>query len=130
MDRTGDWWQQAAGELAAAQTLLAAGHWAWACFTGQQAAEKALKATLEHFRAGRTGHNLNELCQALEAHTPVPQNVREACARLDRHYIPTRSPDAFASGAPVDQFLEVDARQALADAEAVMAHVGLLVGSA
>ena len=41
MDRSNDWLDQARGELAAARVLLTAGHWAWCCFTSQQAAEKA-----------------------------------------------------------------------------------------
>jgi HEPN domain-containing protein len=95
MDRSNDWLAQARGEQEAARHLLAGGHWAWSCFTSQQAAEKALKGALERFRAGRAGHNLNELRQALEIHTPVPVPVQEACARLNRFYIPTRYPDAL-----------------------------------
>ena len=39
MDRSPDWLSQARGELAAARDLLPGGHWAWCCFTSQQAAE-------------------------------------------------------------------------------------------
>jgi HEPN domain-containing protein len=128
VDRSTDWLSQARGELAAARHLLAGGHWAWCCFTCQQAAEKALKAGLEHFRDGRMGHNLNDLRQGLEAHVTVPLAVQEACARLNRYYIPTRYPDAFPSGAPVAQFLEADATSALADAEEVTQFVGATLG--
>jgi len=129
MDRSDDWLGQGRAELAAARDLFAAGHWAWCCFTSQQAAEKALKGALEHFRAGRPGHNLNELRQALEVHATVPTPIQEACARLNRHYIPTRYPDAFPSGMPVAQFFEPDAREALADAEEVIRFVGATLGS-
>src|SRR4051812_35052152 len=90
LDRSSDWLEQARRELAAARDLLAGGHWAWCCFTSQQAAEKALKAGLEHFRVGRGGHNLNDLRQSLAAHVAVPVAVQAACARLNRFYIPTR----------------------------------------
>lgn len=129
VDRSDDWLGQARGELAAARDLLAGGHWAWCCFTSQQAAEKALKGALEHFHAGRLGHNLNELRESLEAHTAVPTPIQEACARLNRHYIPTRYPDAFPSGSPVAQFFERDAQEALADAEEVIQFVGSTLGS-
>jgi HEPN domain-containing protein len=129
VDRSDDWLGQGRGELAAARDLLVGGHWAWCCFTCQQAAEKALKAALEHFRAGRPGHNLNELRQAVEAHTAVPVAIQDACARLNRFYIPTRYPDAFPSGMPVDQFFERDAREALADAEEMIQFVGAALGS-
>jgi HEPN domain-containing protein len=129
VDRSSDWLGQGRGELAAARDLLTGGHWAWCCFTSQQAAEKALEAALEHFRAGRTGHNLNELRQALEAHVAVPMPIQEACARLNRYYIPTRYPDAFPSGMPVEQFFEPDATEAVADAEEVIRFVGATLGS-
>jgi HEPN domain-containing protein len=129
VDRSDDWLGQGRGELAAARDLLTGGHWAWCCFTCQQAAEKALKAVLEHFRVGRTGHNLNELRQAVEVHMAVPIAIQEGCARLNRYYIPTRYPDAFPSGMPVEQFFERDAREALADAEEVIQFVGTTLGS-
>jgi HEPN domain-containing protein len=88
-----------------------------------------LKAGLEHFQDGRMGHNLNDLRQGLEAHVTVPLPIQEACARLNRYYIPTRYPDAFPSGAPVAQFLEADARGALTDAEEVIRFVGATLGS-
>jgi len=129
VDRSADWLEQAEGELAAARDLFTAGHWAWCCFTSQQAAEKALKAALEHFRTGRGGHNLNELCQSVEAHTTVPKRIQDACARLNRFYIPTRYPDAFPSGAPIQQFFDSDAQEALSDAEEVVRFVVSLIGS-
>lgn len=129
MDRSGDWYGQAMGELAAARDLLAGSHWAWCCFTCQQAAEKALKAALEHVRDYQPGHNLNDLRRAVEAHMAVPTTVRDACARLNRYYIPTRYPDAFPSGTPIAQFFEPDARQALTDAEEVIRFVGTTLGS-
>jgi len=39
---------------------------------------------------------------------------------LNRYDISTRSPDAFDQGAPVDQFFEGDAQEALRDAEIVI----------
>jgi HEPN domain-containing protein len=128
VDRSSDWLGQGQGELEAARTLLAGGHWAWCCFTSHQAAEKGLKAALEHFRAPRAGHNLNDLRRAVDPYLPVPPAIQDACARLNRYYIPTRYPDAFPSGAPIDQFFEPDARQALADAEEVVRFVGAALG--
>ncbi|MCS7235148.1 MAG: HEPN domain-containing protein [Armatimonadota bacterium] len=120
MQRTWDWMREAEAELAAARTLYEAGHWAWCCFTCQQAAERALKAVCEHLRTPQTGHNLNLLLQAVADHVPIPDVVREGCARLNRHYVPTRYPNAFDRGVPAEQFFEADARQALRDAEEVV----------
>lgn len=83
----------------------------------------------EHFRTPQFGHNLNLLLQAVEAHTSVPESLQMACARLNRHYIPTRYPDAFDRGAPAEQFFEADACQAMADAEEVMEFATRLIAS-
>jgi len=40
MNRRFDWPLQSAAELHAAETLLKAGDFAWACFTAQQSAER------------------------------------------------------------------------------------------
>jgi hypothetical protein len=45
-------------------------------------AEKALKALGEHFRQDLFGHNLNLLLQGLQTFVSIPDEVRQACARL------------------------------------------------
>lgn len=120
MQRTEDWMREAEAELQAARDLMSLGHWSWCCFTCQQSAEKALKAIGEYFRQNLAGHNLNLLLHDLEIFVAIPENVRQACARLNRYYIPTRYPNAFDRGAPVDQFFEQDAREAVQDAELVL----------
>lgn len=129
MQRATDWLREAQAELDAARNLFEGRHWSWCCFTAQQAAEKALKAICEQLRSPQVGHNLNLLLQAIEAQGPVPPSVRTACGRLNRHYIPTRYPNSFDRGAPVDQFFEGDARQALEDATEVVALAQRAVGS-
>jgi HEPN domain-containing protein len=88
-----------------------------------------LKAICEHFRTPQFGHNLNLLLQAVAEHIAITEPLRMACARLNRYYIPTRYPDAFAQGAPADQFFEADARQALTDAEEVMSFAEDIIRS-
>ena len=120
MQRVEDWLKEAHAEHNAARDLFPGKHWSWCCFTCQQAVEKALKAVCEYFRTPQFGYNLNQLLQAVEEHATVYSSIQEACARLNRYYIPTRYPDAFSQGAPADQFFEADACQALADAEGVI----------
>jgi HEPN domain-containing protein len=129
MQRTQDWLREAEAELHAAQDLFAHGHWSWCCFTCQQAAEKALKALGEHFRSPQAGHNLNLLLQAVEVNVSISQRIRQACAHLNRYYIPTRYPNAFDRGAPAEQFFEADARQALDDVQEVVKFARGVVGS-
>ncbi len=129
MQRIEDWMREAEAELQAARDLLAHGHWSWCCFTCQQSAEKALKAIGEHFRQSLVGHNLNLLLRDLQAFIAIPENVRQACARLNRYYIPTRYPNAFDRGAPVDQFFERDAKEAVQDAELVLEFARSVIGT-
>ena len=120
MVRTTDWLGQAEAELKAAKDLLVTDNYAWCCFTSHQAAEKALKAILEHLRTRMLGHNLNELVEAVGRHITVEVDLKAACARLNRLYIPTRYPDAFVSGVPAEQYFQIDAEQAIEDAERVV----------
>lgn len=129
MRRVEDWLREAQAEFEAAQDLFAHRHWSWCCFTCQQATEKALKALGEYFREPQSGHNLNILVQALEAHTSIPEPIQKAASRLNHYYIPTRYPNAFDRGAPADQFFEMDAYQALEDTKEVMKFVQSLVGT-
>ena len=88
-----------------------------------------MKALGERFRQNLFGCNLNLLLQRLQVFVQIPDKVRQACARLNRYYIPTRYPNAFDRGAPVDQFFEHDAREAVRDAELVVQFAQNIVGS-
>jgi len=122
--------EQARGELKAARDLYATSNHAWCCFACQQAAEKALKAILEHYGSPTPGHNLLALASEASKFTKIPRKIESACRRLNRHYIPTRYPNAFPSGAPIHMFNEEDAREALKDAEEVVNFAGRVTGTA
>jgi HEPN domain-containing protein len=49
--------------------------------------------------------------------------LSEQAARLSRHYIPTRYPDAHASGAPSSHYTDADAAQAAEDVRVIDAAV-------
>lgn len=120
--------EQAKGELKAAKDLYSTSNYAWCCFTCQQAAEKALKAVLEHLGRPTPGHNLIALAEEISKHLEVPKEVRDACRILNRYYIPTRYPNAFPSGAPIHMFNEDDALEALKLAEAVLNYARQATG--
>lgn len=124
MLRWNDWLGQAREEFSAADWLLQGSRYAWCCFTSQQAAEKALKAVLDYHNVSHMGHNLLDLVGLVAAHAHIPSPLQDACRRLNRHYIPTRYPDAYPSGIPADQYGRSDAEQALEDARAVMEFAG------
>jgi HEPN domain-containing protein len=123
-DRARDWFRQAEHDCRHARTAAAAGDHDWACFAAQQAAEKALKALAERRGGEAWGHSLLALVGALGEVEPEIASLREAAIRLDRYYIQTRYPNGFDAGAPADYFLEADSRQAIVDAESVIAFVG------
>ena len=53
--------------------------------------------------------------------TVQPPEILVNYARmLDKHYIPTRYPNGFASGAPTDFYTEEEARNAIRNAEAIL----------
>jgi HEPN domain-containing protein len=51
MERSAGWLDQARGDLAHARNDLQDGFYDWACFSAQQAAEKAVKAVLHRMGA-------------------------------------------------------------------------------
>jgi HEPN domain-containing protein len=120
MRRPQDWLRQAELDLQAATDARDHGHYEWACFLAQQAGEKAVKSAHERTGAEAWGHSVAALLDELDG---VPSEALEAGKSLDRHYIPTRYPNAHPSGAPGDLYTERDARLALGDAKLVLDHV-------
>lgn len=129
MLRWEDWLTQAGDDQAAAADLLATKHWAWSCFACHQAAEKYLKAVLEVRRLPHEGHSLPALLNKLHdsLQQELPDGVYDACRALNRLYIPTRYPDAHQEGAPVDNYGERDARNAIRDLETLVEFLAPLV---
>lgn len=119
---------QAKGEFKAARDLFATSNYAWCCFACHQAAEKALKAILEHFGTPTAGHNLIALINEVSKFTAVPSGVETACRILNRYYIPTRYPDAFPSGASIHMFNRDDAEEALGHVGKVIELAGKITG--
>ncbi|MCS7137236.1 MAG: HEPN domain-containing protein [Candidatus Caldarchaeum sp.] len=85
-----DWMKQAKADLKAARDLFSTGNFGWSCFACHQAAEKALKAVLENFGHPKTGHDPVELVNEVNRFVASPQEVREGCRNLNRHYITPR----------------------------------------
>ena len=49
----------------------------------------------------------------------VPAGLLEAAQRLDKHDFPTRYPNGFDAGSPLDFYTAVKAEQAIRDAESL-----------
>jgi len=114
-----DWLAQAAHDLGHARHALEDADYDWACFAAHQAAEKAVKALFLFLGGEGWGHAITRLLQDLSQRQRVPEGLGEAARRLDKHYIPTRYPNGFDSGAPRDYYTAGEARQAIADAQCI-----------
>jgi HEPN domain-containing protein len=67
------------------------------------------------------GHTVTALIGNLPDSAAQPSETLVNYARmLDKHYIPTRYPNGFASGAPTDFYTEEEARNAIRGAEAIL----------
>jgi HEPN domain-containing protein len=118
--RASDWWRQAQRDLAHARNAMEDSDFEWSCFAAQQAAEKAIKAVFQHLHQEAWGHVVHQLLESLPDELAVTDELVDRGRRLDRHYVPTRYPNGFASGAPGDFYTADDAGRAIEDAEAIL----------
>lgn len=88
------WLHDALDDLSVANVLLESGHYSSSCFHAQQAAEKAVKASLYQNRVEARGHSILELLENLERTTTLKfEYLYEDARLLDKHYAPTRYPN-------------------------------------
>ncbi len=120
MERSADWLDQAQGDLAHARQDLETGFYDWACFSAQQAAEKAVKAVFQKRGAEAWGHSVADLLDALAETQAVPEDIADEALELDKAYIPTRSPDAHPSGSPRRRYTKSEAQRLVRYAEHVL----------
>ncbi len=123
------WLEQAQQDLEAARASAAAGHFEWACFQAQQAAEKALKGFL--LMAGREHQRTHSVTQLLDECTrlePLFGQLRPA-AELDLYYVSTRYPDALAGGPPHRAFSRDMASKCLSLGSSLIEFVTRLTSS-
>ena len=115
-----DWLRQSEADLAHARTSVDARQFEWACFAAHQAAEKAVKALFMKGGADAWGHTITTLLGSLPG-SDGPSEDLVFCAKvLDKHYIPTRYPNGFDSGAPTDYYTREEALASVECAERIL----------
>ncbi|MFW9997735.1 MAG: HEPN domain-containing protein [Candidatus Odinarchaeota archaeon] len=130
MNRVKDWFNQGEYDLSAARTSHASGHYEWACFQSQQAAEKVLKALLLSLNITETGNSLVHLLRRVEEKKPLDEfeELLERCQDLDRHYIQTRYPSSYSSGYPADYYNQKIANTCIDHAITIVSFVNSELG--
>jgi len=116
-NRSLDWMKQADADLRHARNSLQAGDFEWCCFSAQQGAEKAVKAVFLRFGRDAWGHTLSILLGNLAEIVDVAEDLIDKAKILDKHYILTRYPNGFDSGAPTDFYTRKEAETAVQLAE-------------
>jgi len=120
MERSADWMDQAEGDLEHARSDLRGGFHDWACFSAQQAAEKALKAVFQKLGAEVWGHSVADLLAELAKTRDVPEELKDSALELDKAYIPTRYPNAHPSGSPRKRYTKKEAERLISHAEGII----------
>lgn len=119
--RSADWLRQAEADLALGKHARHHGHYEWACFAAQQAAEKAAKAVHPAADQTEARHSVAELLgEVSAAGASISPELLDRARELDRHYYAARYPNHLPEGAPADDYGKFDATQALDDAQAIL----------
>ena len=118
------WFRQAEQDLDDAAFTRGGGRFNLACFLGQQAAEKALKAYLYHKGAEDVwGHSLIDLCEDAKIFDMFFDTVLSEARQLDKYYEITRYPFYLPGGIPSQAFDQLDADRAVELSQLVLDFV-------
>ena len=120
MERSKDWFDEAQGDLEHALSDIQTGFYNWACFSAQQAAEKALKAVFQKMGAEAWGHSVADLLEELSKRHDVSEALFDASLELDKAYIPTRYPNAHPSGSPRSRYTKKEAARLIDHAKKIV----------
>ena len=127
-ERSKDWMRQADADLRHARHALDDRDFEWAAFAAHQAAEKALKALYQKLHLDAWVHALAMLVANLPEDGRPDSSLTDRAKELDKHYIPTRYPNGFERGAPVDFYTQREAEQAITNAEALLVFCRRQIG--
>lgn len=120
MGREKDWLQQAERDLSKARLDLEHSYFEWACFTSQQAAEKAAKALGMSKHLTIWGHAVSAILRSLRETMEIPEELISLGQILDAYYIPSRYPNGFDSGKPADYYNRKMASEAVDAADKII----------
>ena len=123
------WLRQAKQDLDDADFARQGDRFNLACFLGQQAAEKAVKAFLYHRRVEDVwSHSLIDLCEDAKLFDMMFDTIKSEARQLDKYYEITRYPGFLPSGIPSEAFDRVDADRSIHLSQQVLDFVERRVG--
>ena len=119
------WLEEALWDYETAELLLREKRYNAAAFYAHQVGEKAAKALLYSVNEAPWGHSVRILIEryAEKRGVAVDERLLASARELDRHYIPSRYPNAHPSGTPHEAYDEVVARRALKAARRIIEYV-------
>jgi len=120
VERSADWMDQALRDLAHARQDLSTGFHEWACFSAQQAAEKAAKAVLQKAGTEAWGHSVADLLAEIGRARTFPDDVIDLAHELDKAFIAARYPNAHPAGSPGSVYTRGEAERLVAHAERIV----------
>lgn len=120
MSRTKDWLKYSEELVEVADLLKEKGHFSWSCFTSQQAAVAALKSLLSKFDESTFGDNLIALMRNVKKHLTIPNEVRDACQRINDYFKICRDLESKESGTPFSNYSLEESQKAKDHALAVI----------
>ena len=120
VDRSKDWLDEAVGDLEHARNDVRGKFYNWACFSAQQASEKAIKAVFQRMGAEAWGHSVADLLKELAKRHDIAEGLLDWAFELDKAYIPTRYPNAHPSGSPRSRYTREEAERLIRYAERVV----------
>lgn len=115
-----DWMRQAKRDLQHARNSLENQDYEWCCFAAQQSAEKAVKALFQKLAADAWGSSASMLLANLpESVKPAAELINKA-KELDKHYIASRYPDSYPTGAPFQYYTKAEAERSIQYADEII----------
>ena len=104
--------------------LFRLGKWSKVCFFSHQAVEKALKALcIKNLGIYLHTHSVARLLEEIKKAVNISEDLILKVEKLDRHYVPTRYPNAWPALPPYKHYSRDDDEEALRIAVEVIEFV-------
>jgi len=119
------WLDEASWDLETAKILYQNRRYNAACFYAHQAGEKAVKALLYSLNEAAWGHSIRMLLERYVKKTEDrrAEELLNSARELDRHYIPSRYPNAHPSGTAHEAYDPETSQKAIDSAQRILDYV-------